>query len=96
MTNPHTYGTQQWREAFCAAEDNAFCDIDSREKAGELAGDVCELRVDEADADEGLVFAAITVAGGLRGELDRNFLARVIKAYDEEKTTWRLSRSSTR
>ncbi|KOT51136.1 MULTISPECIES: hypothetical protein [Streptomyces] len=86
MTNPHTYSGGKWREALNAAEDHEFCDIDSRVKKGELAGVVCDLRADEAGSDEGLVFAAITVAEKLRGEFDRDFLARVIRAYDEEKT----------
>lgn len=78
------YGGDDWREALNQAEDALFCEIDSRENGGELAGVVSELRNDEAGNDEGLMFAAITVAEKLRPEFDRTFLTRVIKAYDEE------------
>ncbi|MFV0135566.1 hypothetical protein ACLGIH_20480 [Streptomyces sp. HMX87] len=84
-----TYSGDDWREALNKAGDAEFCEIDSREKGGELAGVVSELYNDEAGSDEGLVFAAITVAEKLRPEFDRDFLTRVIKTYDEE-TTGRL------
>lgn len=84
-----TYSGDDWREALNQAEDAEFCGIDSREKGGELAGVVSELYDDEADSDEGLLFAAITVAEKLRPEFDRGFLAQVIKNYDKE-TTGRL------
>ncbi|MEV7870166.1 hypothetical protein AB0P17_29665 [Streptomyces sp. NPDC088124] len=83
------YSAEDWREAFNSADDAGFCEIDSRETGGELAGVISELRADEAGNDEGLVFAAITVAEKLRPEFGRDFLAYVIRAYDEE-TTGRL------
>ncbi|WP_405824205.1 hypothetical protein OG705_29125 [Streptomyces sp. NBC_00838] len=81
-----TYSAADWREALSRAEDNEFCDTDSLERGGELAGVVSELCNAEGNYDEGLVFAAITVAERLRPEFDRDFLAKVIGTYDEEKT----------
>ncbi|MFD9868524.1 hypothetical protein ACFXI8_27145 [Streptomyces niveus] len=81
-----TYSAADWREALSWAEEYEFCDTDSREKGGELAGVVSELRNAEGNYDEGLVFAAITVAEKLRPEFDRDFIAQVIGTYDEEKT----------
>ncbi|MGW6604831.1 hypothetical protein [Streptomyces sp. NPDC055036] len=86
METELTYTADDWREALNKADDAEFCEIDSREYGGELAGVVSELYRDEANSDESLVFAAIAVAEELRPKFDRNFLAKVIGAYDEEKT----------
>jgi hypothetical protein len=78
------FSAADWREAYDRAEEKEFDVIDSREQRGELAGVVAELREEEGGNDESLVLAAITVAGGLAEEYDRDFLARVIQSWDEE------------
>ncbi|MFE4335392.1 hypothetical protein ACFRQM_40105 [Streptomyces sp. NPDC056831] len=63
MTNPYTYGTQQWREAFEAAEGAEWDEIDASEHGGELARVVAELyTADLVGKDEGRLYAAVTVA----------------------------------
>ncbi|MFF8283283.1 hypothetical protein ACF06W_11240 [Streptomyces albus] len=84
MSGGETFSGGQWAEAFCAAEEYEFCPIDAYEHAGGLAGVLASLREGEAENDEGLLYAAITVAGGLVEEFDRDFLARVIACRDEE------------
>lgn len=78
-----TYTEEDWREAYNRAEEKEFDVLDSREQGGELAGVVAELHEDEASNDEGLLFAAVTVAGSLAEEYSRDFLSRVIKSWDE-------------
>ncbi|WP_181786139.1 hypothetical protein [Streptomyces phytophilus] len=78
------YPEADWREAYRAAEEKDFDVTDSREQSGELAGVVAELREDEAENDEGLLWAAITVASNLVEGFDRDFLSHVITSRDEE------------
>ncbi|MFF7415668.1 hypothetical protein [Streptomyces lydicus] len=78
------YAEERWAEAFNAAELHEFCPIDSREREGQLASVVAELREDAAENDEGLLLAAILVAGGLAERFNREFLTRVIESRDEE------------
>lgn len=82
--NTLKYNRNDWREAWQAADDMAFDVIDSQERAGYLAGVLAVLCEDEANNNEGLLYAAITVAGDLAQEFDRDFLSRVVKSWDEE------------
>ncbi|MGW3273605.1 hypothetical protein ACWDFH_19345 [Streptomyces kronopolitis] len=82
--NGPTHPEADWRAAYRGAEEKYFDVTDARERRGELAGVVAELREDVAENDEGLLWAAITVAGELAEEFDRDFLARAITSRDEE------------
>ncbi|MFJ5725815.1 hypothetical protein [Streptomyces sp. NPDC093149] len=82
MTNPYTYGTQQWREAIEAAESADWDKIDASEQGGELARVVAELyRNDNVDQDEGLLHAAITIAGRESDIFNQEFLEKVVASY---------------
>ncbi|MFE2538985.1 hypothetical protein [Actinacidiphila glaucinigra] len=89
------YGSAQWEEAYHQADEAAWCETDSRENGGELASVVAGLRDDEAGSDEGLLFAAITVAGGLAEEFDCAFLTAVLKCYDEQASTSLATRAAS-
>ncbi|MEV7952973.1 hypothetical protein [Streptomyces sp. NPDC088141] len=81
------YSHEEWAEAYNRADDHGFDEIDAREGAGELAAVVAELLTEGAVGnDEGKLWAAITVAGGLAEEFDREFLVRLLNAYDETAT----------
>ncbi|MEO3852581.1 hypothetical protein ABGB09_34020 [Streptomyces sp. B8F3] len=88
-----TYPEADWHEAYRAAEEKEFDVTDSREQSGELAGVVAELREDEAENDEGLLWAAITVASNLTEKFNRDFLSRVITSRDEEAERGLASRA---
>jgi len=79
------YSGTQWHDALDDATTHEFCEIDSRERAGELAGVVAEMYTeDEIRGDEGKFYAAITVAAGLAEEFDREFLTRVLLGNTQE------------
>lgn len=77
------YSAEEWVEAYNRANDHEFDEIDSVEQGGVLVGVVAELRNDEAELDENMLWAAIDMAGKLAPEYDRSFLVRVMQAYDE-------------
>ncbi|MFE7114931.1 hypothetical protein ACFU99_05835 [Streptomyces sp. NPDC057654] len=79
-----TYSGDEWREAYDRAEEYEFDTIDSREQGGELPGVVAELCEDETGHDEGLLYAAITVASDLAESYTRSFLLSVIRRWDEQ------------
>ncbi|MFD4949556.1 hypothetical protein ACFWNT_45520 [Streptomyces sp. NPDC058409] len=83
MTNPYTYGTQQWREAFEAAEGAEW--IDASEQGGELARVVTELyTADLVGKGQGRLYAAITVAGDQADVFNQEFLEKVLNSYRGE------------
>ncbi|WP_328749373.1 MULTISPECIES: hypothetical protein [unclassified Streptomyces] len=84
MTELLKYTGEDWEAAFNQADDAEFCEIDSRESAGELAGVVAELHGAEAGNDEGLLYAAITVARSLAEEFDRDLLGTVLNGHNQD------------
>ncbi|MCX5103474.1 hypothetical protein [Streptomyces sp. NBC_00439] len=85
MTNPYTYATQQWREAFEAAEGAEWDEIDASEHGGEVARLVAVLyTTDLVDKDEGRLYAAITVAGDEADVFNQEFLEKVLNSYRGE------------
>ncbi|MFC4498462.1 MULTISPECIES: hypothetical protein [Streptomyces] len=78
-----TYTKADWREALERAAELSFCEIDSAEQGGYLAGVVASLYEDEADKDDDRLYAAITVAGGLAVEFGPEFLTTVLRGHDD-------------
>ncbi|MEU0214043.1 hypothetical protein ABZ281_02600 [Streptomyces sp. NPDC006265] len=95
MTQGIRYSAEEWREALNRAGDLSFCEIDSREQAGELAGVTASLYEDEAEKDEDRLYAAITVAGGLAEEFDQDFLTAVLRGHDNNAGKGLAERAKT-
>ncbi|MFC9505477.1 hypothetical protein [Streptomyces sp. NPDC057002] len=79
------FSARDWQDAYGAAEENGFDEIDARENGGELAAVVASFYThDKVGQDEGILYAAIQVLSQKTTEWVPEYLETVLNSYDGE------------